>query len=692
MKPRNKKMLQKKSFRSPSSLLSLTDLSGSTSAVKNGSVAFFESVTESQSCRLDMVAAAWSLSLDYSESRIRFSGGRFGDMMVTDSPMFFVLLQDQLGQESRADSLAKWGLVTVSHTEDEVVITLSDPLGISGISVELMGQTDAKGISWYIKVCNVSKTHTVMAVSYPTPELKGEIIHAFFPERSGRVILNAHEQGATLDLGYPGHLLSMPYFSYWGERGGIYLGVHDPDGSMKNFCASVLRDTASLTVKFPAIDSGNVGNSFDPGGYMRWETIEGDWYDATLIYADFVHNYAHWLPEKGRPDTDEKFKKISMWLLDYQRSEDMSAALMLREKLGYPIAAHSYFWHQIDFDTFYPHFLPAKDGTVERFTQMREGGIYVVPYINAVGWGTLDGDKGYEVNYDNTGVKGVAQRPDGTLFIDSYANPLAMMCPFFTPWRDIIKKLVRDMETTLPIDGVYFDQVAAVAPIPCSNPLHDHKPGGGSYWSDGYNEMILDIVSGRPKESFYFSESTGETYVKSFDGLLSWMWNLSDMVPAFSMVYAGYVQIVGRNSAEIGTENSFRYHFGEAMLFGQQPGWTPSGQYLTSPQSRIDYVKKIVDVRMKYIDLFNYGKIMRPPKIKTELEPVDGYRQVLSAVWQDEEKNKTVLFVINVSERPTTATLHLYPDEYGVKCPDIMEMELDPMSVKVTELNSFCAE
>ena len=310
-----------------------------------------------------------------------------------------------------------------------------------------------------------------------------------------------------------------------------------------------------------------------------------------------------------------------------------------------------------------------------------------MPYINGVSWGTLDASQGYETNYDNTGVNGVALYPDGTPYVAAYANPLAVMCPSFTPWRDMIKQLVRDMEAQLPIDGVYFDQIAAVAPIPCSDPLHGHVTGGGSYWSDGYNDMILDIISGRPASSFYFSESTGETYVKSFDGLLSWMWNLNDQVPAFPMVYAGYVQMVGRNSDAVGTEMGFRYHFGEAMLFGQQPGWCSATQFLSAPQSRIDFMKQVVDARMKYIDLFNYGKLMRPPVVETELAPVDGYRQVISGVWQDESGEKTVMFVINVSEQAATATLTLYPKEYGVDCAASMTVELEPMSVKVIELN-----
>ncbi len=632
-----------------------------------------------------MTAENWSLSMAYSESGVRFQEGHFGEMEVASSDVFSMTVKDDSGSEKEYSSASRWSSVSITEADGAVTVTFSEPGGIAGLTVELTGQTDTDGISWYTKVTNGSATHTVMNITYPTPVMKSQTIHVFLPERSGRAIMNAQDVGCQMSIDYPGHLLSMPYFAYWGEKTGIYLGVHDPDGSMKSFSTRVAGNRADLTARFPAIGAGNMANSFEMGGYMRWEVFEGDWYDATLLYADFVHNHANWLPEKGRPDTAEKFKEIAMWAVDYSSDDTLNGMLRIREGVGHPVACHSYSWHQIPFDTHYPHFMPALETTAARFRQMQDAGIYVVPYINGVSWGTLDAGAGYAVNYDNTGVNGVSLYPDGTPYVVPYANPLAAMCPGFTTWHGIMNDLVRDMEANLPIDGVYFDQVAAVAPIPCSSTAHGHLPGGGSYWSDGYNDMIKTIKTGRSAESFYFSESTGETYVNSFDGLLSWMWNLNDLVPAFPVVYAGYVQMVGRNSDAVGTEFGFRYHFGEAMLYGQQPGWFYASQYISD--ERIAFMKQVVDARMAYIDLFNYGKLMRPPAVETELELIDGYRQVIAGVWQDEESGKTVLFIVNVSEQATAATVNLYPEEYGVDCAASRAVELEPMSVKVIELN-----
>ncbi len=645
-------------------------------------VTFAESTVEGRYPNvLSMTTDAWALSLEWSEHGIRFRDGQFGDMAGTASSVFTISVQDgTTGVGSRQNTLSKWGSVTVSHTLNTVTVLLTAPNGADGISVELTGKMDDAGISWYTKVINDSETHTVMNVTYPTPELEGDPIHVFLPERSGRVIEDAQAFGCSLALDYPGFLLSMPYFAYWGENGGIYLGVHDPDGSMKSFFTQVVDVTAVLTAEFPAIGAGNVGNSFELGGYMRWEAFDGDWYDATMLYADFVHNHANWLPEKGRPDTLEKFKNIAMWFYGTMEDGVVNYVTALREAIGYPIAFHAYHWHEIGFDTEYPHFLPAKEKTVSQFTTMRDADVYVIPYINAVSWGTLDTEAGYEVNYDNTGKYGVALYPDGSPYIVQYTHPLAAMCPSFMPWRDIMKDLVREIEATLPVDGIYFDQTAAAPPVPCSNPDHGHVTGGGSYWSEGWNDMILDIRADRPEESFYFSECTGETYVKSFDGLLSWKWNLDDMVPAFSAIYAGYVQIIGREAKD--TPASFRYHFAEALLFGQQPGWVNF-----NIDAHMTLVKQVTDTRMAYVDLFNCGKLMRPPVVETELEPVDNYRQVLAGAWMDETDGKVVVFVINISDEPTTASVTVYPEEYGVDCEAVLELELEPLSVKVIELN-----
>jgi hypothetical protein len=127
-----------------------------------------------------------------------------------------------------------------------------------------------------------------------------------------------------------------------------------------------------MSIVFPAIGAGNMANTFSVGGYIRWEIFEGDWYDATLLYAHFVKSEAMWLPVKGRPDTAERFKSVPYWVCDYIPNSEsqrdarpmtlaavsdrydknywLDAPIQLRKRLGVPVAYHVYNWHEIPFN------------------------------------------------------------------------------------------------------------------------------------------------------------------------------------------------------------------------------------------------------------------------------------------------------------------------------------------------------
>ena len=87
--------------------------------------------------------------------------------------------------------------------------------------------------------------------------------------------------------------------------------------------------------------------------------------------------------------------------------------------------------------------------------------------------------------------------------------------------------------------------------------------------------MMDKIRMHKPADSFYFSECNAEPYLKSFDGFLTWMWVRDGEVPAFSAIYAGYTQMLGR--CTIGRKKEdfdfFKYCTAKSLLYGQQLGW-----------------------------------------------------------------------------------------------------------------------
>ena len=663
---------------------------------------------------------SWTLAMSVTDSGISFETGRFGGLTVLPSPVFHLKLEDTSGRRFTLDSSSGWNSVTCIREETSITFRLTAPAQCGDLTVVVTGHTDDCGISWYTDVINRSDTCSVAEITYPVPAVKSDVLHLFLPDCCGRAIMNIGKDGFRRSYMYPGHNMSMQYFAWWGNNGGIYLGVHDPDACMKTFTVHAGENEGHLQIGFPAIGVGCPANSFTAAGSLRWEAISGDWYDAAMRYAAFVHTSAKWLPVKGRPDTPQKFREIPYWICDYIPNSEQQmearpmtlasvseqygkdywtdAAIALKKRLGTPVAYHIYNWHEIPFNINYPHFLPARDTAKKGFDKLKEAGLYLFPYINAVSWEMDDADEGFKENFTNTGIHGAVLKEDGTPMYVPYpqvkasgkATRLAPICPSFLHWHRIIEDVTRGIEASLPVDGIYFDQVSAVPPHPCRNPEHSHRPGGGSYWSDGYNRMMEKINASKPADKFYFSESNAEAYMKSFDGFLTWVWTMGDDVPAFPAVYAGYIQMLGRytDGAKRDDDVYFRYHLAESLLFGQQLGWLNA--YVVYKEERMRFLETIVHTRYRYTALFNEGRLLRPPQAETEVPPVTSsgitMRQVLSGVWQMDDRSETVLFVINISNRPADAVLHLYPEEYGVSCPSEYRVSLEPMSVQVIEL------
>ena len=202
--------------------------------------------------------------------------------------------------------------------------------------------------------------------------------------------------------------------------------------------------------------------------------------------------------------------------------------------------------------------------------------------------------------------------------------------------------------------------------------------------------MMERIAAKKKPDSFYFTEDNGEPYMKAFDGYLTWIWNFGNDVPAFPVVYAGYIQMIRRYTDGRNREDDvlYRYHLAESLLFGQQLGWLNA--HVVYNEKRLDFLKKIVKMRYENRRLFDEGHVLRPPTVKTDLATVTSsgntMRQVVAGVWQTDDNSRTVLLCVNISEEKTRAVLHLPTKEYGVSSQGTITLDLEPLSVKVIEL------
>ena len=655
----------------------------------------------------------YSVNIGCDGHSVTVEGGSFGEITLKKAPLFTARIKNvDNGESVEITSAEPCRDVRVTEYGHVKTFSFIDPRDIPQLSVSVRAVYDELGISWSVDVFNDNSKWSVMEVTYPTPVVASDKFDLFVPDMCGFVVEEAGKSDYAYSRRYPGGFLVMQYFAAYGERDGVYIGIEDGRGAVKRFDISANEGKAEIKASFYGIGASKGANSFSLSGQSRWQYIKGDWYDATKLYSKFVKAHADWLPEieaDGRADTPKRFKEIPFWICDYipnipsqgdnkpmglSAGSDIfdegywiEAVLKLQEELDVPIAYHVYNWHKIPFNIEYPHFLPAKDEFIEGAKKLREKPIYILPYINAGSWEIHDDEMGHPVNFENTGSRGAVKNEDGGFVIETYPQKtvngeishLANMCPSSKEWHTEINGLVREMEKTLPIDGIYFDQIGAIQASPCFDPDHGHTVGGGDQWAGGYQRMMARINAEKPRDSFYFTENNAENFTKSYDGFLTWMWLRNDQVPAFPMIYAGYIEMVGRCTIGKKKEDTefFKFSVAESLLYGQQLGWCKAD--VVYNEKRLPFLKKMVRLRYKYTELFHCSELMRPPRVTGSIPPKFTppalnrqtkdikMEQILSGAWRYKNGEKLVIFCINISEENGKFTLTLPADEYGLE-------------------------
>lgn len=653
----------------------------------------------------------YRLALSKTESGIAITDGFFGEVQIARGELFKLRMKHaETGEERILTSMDGWEHVDVSEKGDETLFVFSRAAACENIAVTISAAPDEDGISFGGGIQNDNAEWSAMELSYPTPLVSGDALDLFVPAENGLVIkkatdaaeFNKYIHGTVIP--YPSRRMSMQFFAVYGKESGIYLGFHDGTAAAKETTVSSEDGKIGLSTKFFGIGASLPKNSFDLRGVCRWQYLAGDWYDASLIYREFVKKEAFWLPETGadgRPDMDERFRDIPFWVqggmpqtpldkdlkidFEWENTFDFPATwyeqpIRLQKELGVPIAMHIYNWHNSPFDVGYPHY-KAKKEFLKHADELRENNILVVPYINGISWEMTDTLDGYEVNYDNTGKLGVAIKEDGSERFSLYkktnkngeGSKLAPMCPTFKKWWEIMNDVTSYLVDEVGFDGVYYDQITAHAGFPCYSHDHGHLPGGGSYWAEEYVAMLEKIRRDNKNHGYLFSECNSESYMKGLDGLLTWTWAYEGEVPAFVTVYASYTQFVGRSFG--GNDDWFRCATARCLLYGQQIGWCGAG--IVNDEKKIKFLKKYVKIRYDYAKFFRAATFCRPPKVSTSAptlqspphlwfkEPVI-FEQVQATAWQSYEGDKIVLFVANIGEQESDFILIFSASEYGI--------------------------
>jgi len=541
-----------------------------------------------------------------------------------------------------------------------------------------------------------------------------------FPRAAGEVKRDCWQRGFSFRGTYPSGWTSMPLMAAYSadRKAGLYVAVHDPLGSTKDVAVQSRPSDRAVDFSFdhPAANMGVPGNGFALEGEGVWQLLHGDWFDAAVIYRDWVRRHARWYPKlgpDGREDTPRWMRELPAWALGGGAPPSCEPAVAeMAKALGVPIGLHWYSWHQIPFDNDYPHYFPTRPGFAESVARLQKAGVYVMPYINGRLWDTRDrGAEDFE--FTKVALPAATKDEKGEPYLESYSSKesdgervkLAAMCPTTELWQGKVRQIVLRLFSECGVKGVYIDQVAAAKPRLCFDKSHGHPLGGGHWWTEGYWKLLERLRAEMPKDRMLTTECNGEPYIRVFDGYLTWHWQYDGQVPAFPAVYGGAIQMFGRAYRGGPTRNlALRMKAGQQLVFGEQLGWLGPGELKV--KENLDFFRPVVRLRWRLRRYFYAGEMARPPVLVGKLPRVTADWQwsgvwpvttdaVMAGAWLLRHPGKKgispicrdgpegashkwdlspfslVLLFANVADEPVTARVEYDAGEYGFGGPTV---------------------
>ncbi len=623
------------------------------------------------------------------------------ELLAPDSPaLFSVTLREAKTKEMltiTADSGWQQVDVVQENTGGAHKLTFAAPIDdrLKGLRIEATAEPDraTNAVSWDLHIASDNPQWGLWHVVFPQVSVRdlGEAGRVFLPITAGVELAGiwgkADKKGGT----YPSGWMCMQYAAAYDKtnRTGLYIGVHDPFGSTKDIFAEGRPDTHAAVIRFehPVPNMGKAGARFDLPGEARWQLLRGDWFDAALIYRAWASQEAKWWPvlgPDGREDTPRWMRQLPAWVMTGgPASECVPRVRAFAQMLGTPVGFHWYNWHQIPFDNDYPHYFPAKDGFLEGVAELKAADVCPMPYINGRLWDTHD--KGSE-DWQFTQVARTAATKDeqGNPYTESYGSKetdgnnvkLAAMCPATSLWQNQVGDIVLRLFNKCGVSGVYIDQIAAAAPRLCFDASHGHDLGGGHWWTEGYWNTLSVIRSGKPSDRMITTECNAEPYVRWLDGYLTWHWQEQNMVPAFSTVYGGTIQMFGRAYRGGPSQDlANRMKAGQQLVFGEQIGW-----FGPEVIERVDsgrFLRGCIGLRWRLKEYFYKGHMARPPKLHGQIPAITADWQwhnewpittdaIMTGAWQMQKDSKTVLLFANVSDSSFASHLELNRADYGL--------------------------
>lgn len=471
---------------------------------------------------------------------------------------------------------------------------------------------------WNIEFEVKDSGYTLWDAVYPEigPLALSEKVHSIIPYGWG--VLHENLQNRRWEGVYPSASWAMPFVSVSDGDTGVYLGVHESAGYPFTFFVGKRPDqpAAGLGVRHTVENAGKATRYRLP--YAVTTTLFlGDWYESARLNREGAAK----TPWGGIPSLAER-QDIPQWLSDTDlwyigSCEDESSAgqvIAFAKYFAVPVSAHIYQWHQIPFDDHYPEYFPAKPGFKSAVEKVQQAGIAVMPYINGRLW-----DPATESWKNQKAETACAIDEKGEKYVEVYGSkvPLSPMCPFTELWKTTVINLVDRLLNEVGVKAVYIDQISAAAAKPCFAEGHGHPLGGGTYWIQGYRDLLRRCRQVQPAGTALTTEENADPWN---DLLHAWLMvntreDGGEIVPLYPAVYGGRAVSFGFQYIQ-GEDFTYRYPFrlkmARAFVFGSQLGWVGAQVLQESSKAEAEFLKALCQARHASRDALQFGELLPP--------------------------------------------------------------------------------
>ena len=525
-------------------------------------------------------------------------------------------------------------------------------------------------------------------------------------------------KGQRLTWHYPAQL-SMQLLAYYQTDGlGFYAAADDTRAFAKTFAmwGDVRGQIHFEMVHEPEQEAVQAGEFRLPYGVLLG-TFRGDWSTATTLYRESPA--ARVWADRGRLRrglTPQWVKDIGIWEWNRGRSQEVLVpAAELQKYLGAPVSVFWHWWHGCAYDAEFPEYLPPREGT-EPFRaaveKAQSQGIHSLIYMNQRLWGTTTKswtDEGAEA-YAYKGPNGKVRTEVYNVFMKA---PCAPMCLGTEFWRNKYAGLATQAVHELKVDGIYMDQTCMT--LPCYDATHGHIVGHGRYWTEALGLLACTIRDqcSTERRVALAGEYCGEPWLPYLDLMLNLEMSQERtagsaspwaVVPLFQAVYHDSAVYYGSYGPLLSPpydekwpaekappdqlslmDRKFGRQFcmeqARSFVWGQQPtlpNFLP--KLLVERAQEMDYVKRVVHVRLGAMKYLLLGTWLRPPaldvpqreidisKIGTYIKMVESKKSVPAAIagaWRAADGDVGIPLA-SIDDAPLTINLPIDAKAYGL--------------------------